>query len=226
VQLQDPVISPTSFDLVIVSGHDQLHGTNVLRARGALHRVTTNILHAAAEKLKSQVAHLPKPSIAVLIGGSNAVYHLTPKEMKPLAIQLRALVKTTGGSLLITPSRRTGVENLAVLQDVLEGTPAFIWDGEGENPYFGILGLADYILVTCDSVNMVSEAATTGKPVYVIDLPGGSPKFRRFHEAMFEGGFARPFEGVLETWAYDPLNDVGKIAERVREGIERHVSRV
>src|SRR3546814_13124599 len=75
---------------------------------------------------------------------------------------------------MVTPSRRTGPDNEAILRARLAGLPAEIWDGEGENPYFAYLGLADAILVTADSVNMVCEAASTGKPVYVIDLDGGS----------------------------------------------------
>src|SRR3546814_15726728 len=79
---------------------------------------------------------------------------------------------------MVTPSRRTGPDNEAILRARLAGLPAEIWDGEGENPYFAYLGLADAILVTADSVNMVCEAASTGKPVYVIALDGSSDKFR------------------------------------------------
>src|SRR3546814_5078500 len=90
---------------------------------------------------------------------------------------------------MITPSRRTGARNEEILRRGLAGLPAEIWDGSGENPYFGILGLADHVIVTGDSVNMVSEAASTGKPVHVVHLPnshlrGSSAKFTRFHEAL------------------------------------------
>jgi mitochondrial fission protein ELM1 len=192
-----------------------------VRTKGALHRVTPEMLAREAKNLEPRIAHLPKPRIAVLIGGSNAVYRLTPVEMAPLAAQLAALAKATGGSLLVTPSRRTGAENLALLQKALGAAPAYIWNGEGPNPYYGMLGLADDILVTCDSVNMVSEAATTGKPVYVIELPGGSAKFRRFHDSMRAGGFARPFKGVIEAWRYAPLDDVRMVAAKVREMMEQ-----
>lgn len=216
VQLQDPVIDPGHFDLVVVPEHDGLRGANVMVTQGALHRVTPEMLAVEGEKLVPQVERLPKPHIAVLIGGSNAVYRLTAKEMEPLAAQLAQLAKGTGGSLLVTPSRRTGADNLAVLQNALRDTPAFIWDGQGVNPYYGMLGLADYIVATCDSVNMVSEACTTGKPVYVIDLPGGSDKFNRFHDALRKEGFTRRFDGKLERWSYTPLDEVRRVAERVR----------
>jgi mitochondrial fission protein ELM1 len=216
VQIQNPVIDPSRFDLVVVPRHDQLTGVNVMTTRGALHRVNPEILAREAANFLPQVAHLPVPRIAVLIGGSNAVYSLTPREMKVLSEQLAALAGTEG-SLMITPSRRTGAENMTILQEALRDTASYIWDGQGPNPYFGILGLADAILATCDSVNMVSEACSTGKPVMVIDLPGGSDKFRRFHQAMRDDDMTRAFSGHIEKWDYAPLNDMRLVAERVKE---------
>lgn len=221
VQLQNPVIDPSRFDLVVVPRHDGLTGPNVMTTRGALHRVTPDMLRREAEKFLPQVAHLPSPRIAVLVGGTNAVYQLTPREMTPLTLQLAELAKKTGGGLMITPSRRTGEENLAILQAGLKHVPAFIWDGQGTNPYYGMLGLADYIFATCDSINMVSEACTTGKPVYVIDLPGGSDKFRRFHQSMRDDGLTRVFTGQLEQWSYPPLNDLQLVADRILEEIRK-----
>jgi mitochondrial fission protein ELM1 len=223
VQLQNPVIDPSRFDLVVVPRHDGLTGPNVMTTRGALHRVTPALLEREAAQLLPRIVHLPRPYICVLIGGSNAVYQLTPREMAPITEQLRAVAKASGGSLIVTPSRRTGADNLAVLQAALKDTPCFIWDGAGPNPYFGMLGVADTILVTGDSVNMVTEACRTGKPVYVIDLAGGSDKFRRFHQAMRDDGYTRQFAGDLTTWRYPPLDDMDAVTARVRMmmGIEQ-----
>lgn len=216
VQLQNPVIDPSRFDLVIVPRHDGLTGPNVMTTRGALHRVAPAMLNREAQILLPQIAGLPGPRIAFLIGGSNAVYQLTPRELTPVLSQLRDFIKQQGGSLMVTPSRRTGEANMAVLKDALTDIPAFVWDGQGHNPYYGMLALADYILVTCDSVNMLSEACTTGKPTYVIDLPGGSDKFRRFHQSLRDDGLARAFTGKLEKYVYPPLNDMQLVAERIR----------
>ncbi|MDD5586595.1 MAG: mitochondrial fission ELM1 family protein [Alphaproteobacteria bacterium] len=216
VQLQNPVIDPSRFDLVVVPRHDELTGPNVMTTRGALHRVTPEMLKSEGEKFLPQIKDLPRPWLGVLIGGSNSVYSLTPREMMPLAAQLAELAKTSGGSLIVTPSRRTGEANLAILQDSLKDVPHLIWDGTGTNPYYGILGLADAFFVTGDSVNMVSEACTTGKPVHVIELAGGSDKFRRFHQSLRDDGLTRPFMGKLEQWAYAPLNDLQLVAERVK----------
>jgi len=220
IQIQNPVINPSFFDLVAVPLHDRLKGPNVISTVGSLHRITPDKLAREAEKLLPKLAHLKLPRIAVSIGGSNAVYKLTPHEMRHIAEQLKALAKREG-SLMITTSRRTGKENLAILQEILRGTNSYIWDGQGENPYFGMLGLADAILVTCDSVNMVSEACATGKPTLVIDLAGGSEKFRRFHDSMRAAGLTRPFTGHIEKWEHAPFDDVRTVAGRVKEMLDR-----
>lgn len=221
VQIQNPVIDPSRFDLVVVPRHDMLSGPHVMTTRGSLHRVTKDMLLRESERFAPKIAALPKPYIAVLIGGTNSVYNLTPREMHLLSGQLKAIAGRDG-SLIITPSRRTGAENLKILTEALKDTPSYVWDGQGDNPYYGMLGLADSILVTCDSVNMISEACSTGKPVMIIDLPGGSDKFRRFHQAMRDDGMVRPFAGKIEKWAYQPLNDVSLVAERVQTMLEPH----
>ncbi|HXJ02483.1 MAG TPA: mitochondrial fission ELM1 family protein [Micropepsaceae bacterium] len=221
VQLQNPVISASHFDLVVVPRHDRLEGANILSTRGALHRVTPVLLLEGAERLAPKVAHLKRPYIGVLIGGANASYRLGPAEMTILGGLLAAAARAVTGSLLVTPSRRTGAENIGILKAALAHTPHDIWDGQGDNPYFGILGLADFLVVTCDSVNMVSESASTGKPVYVFDLPGGSPKFARFHQGLREEGVTRAFTGSLANYTYAPLDDVSMVAARVKALLQK-----
>jgi hypothetical protein len=152
---------------------------------------------------------------AVLIGGDNRVYRLTPSRFSALADELAALA-AAGIGLAITPSRRTGSAQMALLKARLAGLPAYVWDGTGDNPYFGFLGLADAVIVTADSVNMVSEAAATGKPVHVVALDGGSAKFARFHRAMAEAGITRPFRGTIETWSYRPLAEAARAGALIR----------
>lgn len=217
VYIQNPVLHPSYFDLVIAPEHDRLSGDHVLSTKGGLHKITPELLQSEAAKFRDMFATLPHPLVAVIIGGPNAVYRLTPDEMHKITQQLIDLTKQAGCGLMVTASRRTGEENLAILRDGLRGTPAILWDGQGANPYHGMLGLADAILVTADSVNMVTEACATGKPVHVIPLQGGSDKFRRFHAAMAATGATRPFTGQLEQWSYPPINDMPRAAERVWE---------
>jgi mitochondrial fission protein ELM1 len=216
VQLQNPVIDPKHFDLVVTPRHDRLEGGNVVSTRGALHRVRPELLKRDADRLALQVMRLERPFIGVLIGGSNGAYRFGQAEMTTLARQLASCARAMNASILVTPSRRTDENVLRTLEIELLRVPHYIWDGRGDNPYFGLLGLADFLVVTCDSVNMVSEAATTGKPVYVFDLPGGSEKFSRFHNALRKEGVTRPFSGTVSSYTYRPLDDVDMVAERVR----------
>ncbi len=216
VQIQDPVIDPRHFDLVIVPAHDRVRGDNVIVTTGSMHRVTPAQLAEAGARHRARLAHLPEPRVAVLIGGDNAVYRLTPDRMRRLADQLAALARDHGHGLMVTPSRRTGAANEAILRKALAGLPAEIWDGTGENPYFAYLGLADAVIATADSVNMVSEAASTGKPVHIVDLEGGSAKFAAFHQTMRDAGITRPFTGALERWSYTPPDDTRRAAEEIR----------
>ncbi len=216
VHIQNPRTGPERFDLVVAPRHDHLKGASVIETLGSLGRVTPDRLARAAARLAPALAHLPRPLVAVLIGGGNRGYRLTPASMARLADDLAALAARHGAGLAVTPSRRTGADNIRVLEERLADSPAVIADLEAENPYFGYLGLADHIVVTADSANMVSEAAATGKPVHVVELEGGNAKFAEFHEAMRAAGYTRPFQGRLETWSYEPLDETSRVAAELK----------
>jgi hypothetical protein len=225
VQIQDPRFARRRADLLVVPSHDPAQGNNVLTTLGAVHRVTGARIAEAAQRLGPRFATLPRPLRAVLIGGDNKVYRLSSARFSALIDQLAALARR-GFGLAITPSRRTGEDAERLLRARLQGLPAMIWDGQGDNPYFAMLGLADAIIVTADSVSMVSEAAATGKPVYVVPLEGGSKKFARFHQAMEGAGITRPFRGEIETWSYAPPDDVARAAATIRDRLARRLAEV
>jgi len=222
VAVQDPRYARREVDLIVAPAHDPATGENVFRTLGAVHRITPARLSKGAAALAPQLQTLPRPLVAVLLGGANRVYRASDALFAALLDQLAALAKA-GYGLAITPSRRTGAANEALLRQRLAGFPAYIWDGTGDNPYFGLLGLADAVLVTADSVSMVSEAAATGKPVHVIDLEGGSAKFTRFHRALHDAGITRPFNGAIESWRYAPPDDTARAAAEIRRRLARHL---
>ena len=214
-QIQDPGIGRDAFDLMVVPEHDRLRGTRVITSKGALNRVTAEKL-AAARRRFPELASLPRPILGVLIGGANRAYSFGLDRLGQIADAIAASVQETGGSVVLTPSRRTGDAGLALLRERLQGLPAAIWDMTGDNPYYAYLAAADAFLVTADSVSMISEAAATGKPVHVIGLDGGDAKFARFHRAMQEAGITRPFAGRVESWAYPPLDDTARAGAALR----------
>jgi uncharacterized protein len=214
-QIQDPGIGRSEFDLSIVSEHDQVRGPRVVVTQGAVHRVTPTRLAAERGRFPG-LAGMPRPILAVLIGGSNKAYRLTLSRVAEIADSVALILRQRGGSALVTPSRRTGARGVALLQERLAGLPAAIWDGAGENPYFAYLAFADAFLVTADSVSMISEAAATGKPVHIFDLDGGNAKFARFHQIMRNAGITRPFTGQIEEWSYPVPDDTARAGARLR----------
>ncbi len=219
VHLQNPKLRLDRFDLVIAPRHDAISGANVVTTRATLHGLTPESIAGAAQDWAPRLHHLKRPLVAVLIGGSNRRFELTAERVGTLAGELRALVRDHDFGLAVTPSRRTGAANTALLQAELGPAGAFIWDGVAPNPYLGLLALADFILVTQDSVSMISEAIGTAKPVYWIALPGKSRRLQRFVDELTADGVLREFRGrqtPLETWSYTPPDDTARAAAEIR----------
>jgi uncharacterized protein len=223
-QIQDPRVRRSEFALIVAPEHDRLRGPRVIVTRGAVHRVTAARLEAERGRFPT-LAALPRPIIAVLIGGSNKAYRLTLQRLAAIADALAALLSENGGSLLLTPSRRTGERGTALLRARLGALPGEIWDGSGDNPYFAYLALADALLVTADSVSMITEAAATGKPLHILDLDGGNAKFARFHSAMRAAGVTRPFTGRIESWSYQVRDDTARAGAALRALIVTRICR-
>lgn len=223
VQLQDPRINPREFDLVIPPVHDGLESSNVLPIVGACHRVTPDRIAEEAAAFTPSLSALPGPRLAVLIGGKSKRQDISAKRARAMSEALVAAKAQTGGSLLVTLSRRTSDDARAVFREVLAPQSALFFEGEGPNPYFAMLGAADHIFVTADSVNMATEAAATGKPIHILAVDGQGGKLDAFHKSLAERGCARPFDGKVETWSYTPLLETERAAAAVLEAWSKRV---
>jgi mitochondrial fission protein ELM1 len=215
VQLQDPRVSAKYFDLVAPPRHDKLSGPNIFPIVGSPHRITPEKLAAAYTAFRLRIESLPRPRVTVLIGGKSKAFDLSPDRAVKLANDLARALDKAGASLLLTFSRRTPAPAKAILRRRLSPYPGIIWDGEGENPYFAFLAAADFIVATQDSVNMVAEAASTGRPVYIAAVDGDQWRKRLFHADLAERGVARPFQGVLEPFSYEPLRETDRLAGEI-----------
>jgi len=216
VQIQDPRVKYLEFDLIAIPQHDPSRGENIIVTTCALHKVTAKKLEEEKEKFEKKLSYLQKPRIAVLIGGSSKHYNMSVQNTEKLIEQLSSI----DASLMITTSRRTGEQNTNILRERLKGDNIFFWDGKGENPYFAFLAMADYIIVTEDSVSMTSEAISTGKPVYIAALEGGSKRIDLFHKLLKEQGYTKPFKGKLESWSYQPPNDIITVVNEIKKRIK------
>jgi mitochondrial fission protein ELM1 len=217
VQVQDPRLDPSRFDLVVAPEHDGLTGANVVSIVGSPHRITPKRLAEAAPAFAALIEPLPKPRVAVLIGGRSKAFDLTAAHAAALAERIVKAVTATGGALMLTFSRRTPLDAQAAMTERLAMLPGQIWDGTGPNPLFAFLHYADHILVTEDSANMAAEAASTGKPVHILPMVRRGPagKFDRLHAALAAQGAARPFDEQLQTWTYEPLAETERAAREI-----------
>ena len=216
--LQHPHCDTRSFDLVAAPYHDNLRGGNVIETVGAANKITPTLIKQEKEKFAHLFEKLPSPRVAVLIGGNSKTHRLTTDITVRFCNQLKSLQNIEGCSLMVTASRRTGDRNAFLLHQKLEQlNNTYFWDGKSENPYLGMLGWADYVVVTEDSVSMLCDAATVGKPIYKIGLEGRSNKFDRFYKALESRNITKPFDGTLEHWDYTPLRDADFIAQNIAE---------
>ena len=161
------------FDLVIAVPEYRLaRHPKVLHNDLSIHGVTAARLAEAAAQWAPRLAELPRPYIAVLVGGYSGPYTLDRPTAERLGRQASALAHELGGSLLVTTSARTPRSSAAALRAAIDAPAYFFqWTRQaGDNPYYGYLALADSLIVTCDSVSMLTEACATCKPVYIFDL--------------------------------------------------------
>ena len=220
VQVQHPRIDPARFDLIVVNRHDGLTGPNVVVTRTALHRATLARLAEAAAVWAPRLAHLPRPLVAVLVGGSNGRFRLDGAVAAGLGASLAGMMRADRVGLALTPSRRTSEDARAALRRAVEPGGGWVWGMQGDNPYFGLLALADAIIVTEDSVSMVSEAVATAAPVLLAALPGRSRRIRQFTRFLQEDGRLRLFAGRLDLWPVTPVDDTQAAADEMRRRLD------
>ena len=219
VIVQSPVVKNDAFDLVVAPRHDNYKHGNVLAITGALSLINAAKLASAKTQWQSTFEKMPSPRVAVLVGGNSRTHTITRDIVKKLTMQLEQLL-AKGHSVMVTASRRTPIEMQKKMSKTLSHPNLYFWDGSGDNPYQGMLAWADILLVTEDSVSMLSEAVSTGKPVYIIKMQGGSERFQRFYDYLFENDYARPFDGKIDAWTYLPPNDLDQAARKVKNLID------
>jgi len=217
VHVGRPWASLDSFDLVITTPQYRVpRRDNVLNNTLTLHSVSPERLAQARSQWADAFADLPRPHIAVITGGNSGPFTFGPEAARRLGRQASALARERGGSLLVSTSSRTGDAALTALQDAIDVPNYFYrWrSGDQANPYFGILAWADRLIVTGDSIAMLSEACATGRPVQMFDLGGmrgGEDGPRDFRV----GGL---LYALLMRWFWQPLSrDITLVHSQLHE---------
>ncbi len=210
-------------DLLAVPEHDQVPPQpNIIHTLGAPHRVTAARLIQDANQWRARLAHLPRPHIGVLVGGTAGKQVFEAAAATLLGQHISQMARDSGGSLLVTTSRRTGAAATEALVAAINA-PAYthLWTRDNpENPFFAFLGWSDVMVVTGDSTSMCSEACATGRPVYIFAPPDNTaPKHKHLHQRLYEIGYAKPLDGTFDTWNYPPLNAADMIAQAIRQRV-------
>jgi mitochondrial fission protein ELM1 len=221
VQILDPRIATRHWELVIVPDHDDRRGANVINLLGSLNPVD-DLWLAAARAAFPALGQLPRPLTTVLVGGPSRHAAFDDSTFDALATRLLALQRRDGGSVLVTTSRRTPAAVAARLRSRFAGVPGQVWSGadEGPNPYPGLLGWADRIVCTADSVNMLSEACATNVPVFVCGAAQLAGRPRRFVDALLARDRVRGFGEPLDAFAVTPLRETARVAAEVRARLQ------
>ena len=216
------LMKPDSFkgiDLVAAPAHDTLpDAANLVRTVAPLHAITPETLETARHSWEGHFGHLPKPWVALCLGGNTKRGRYHAGDWRELLSRAQQLAGT--GSLLITTSRRTPKEAIDLCETLVH-IPHLLhrWHTDKDNPYLGILALADAMVVTGDSMSMLAEAAVSGKPLFIVSANQVlQEKYVRFHQSLMDRGLARPLEPTSTlTWAPNaPLDDAGQVAYEIR----------
>ncbi len=225
IQIMNPDIGFDKFDFVIIPKHDQINESkfdNVITSIGSITNVDHNLISIEKEKFYSWFSEIKKTKIAVLVGGSSKKTKFCESSAKNLAHHLSKIANKMNATLLVLNSRRTSNEVTNTLKSELNCEfQLFDWhDLKAENPYLAILGYADFFIITGDSVSMISECCSTGKPVYIFDEKEiSSKKHRKFHQNLFANHHARKLTKntfILEDFAPKKLQETKRIASIIR----------
>ncbi|HWT10875.1 MAG TPA: mitochondrial fission ELM1 family protein [Roseomonas sp.] len=214
-----PGFAEHRFDLLVVGRHDSPPAAaNILPILGATHRMSPARLAAAREEW-GMFGELPGPRIALLLGGPPRGEGMRPETAAAIARQVVGFA----GSVLATGSRRTGVAAEAAVAEVLGDMPHHLrrWSDGGPNPYAGMLAWADAVVVTGDSVSMLSEALASTVPVFVADPGGLGARHRRLHDSIYAAGQARPLAEAPTPFTREPFDETGRVAYEIAERFYR-----
>ena len=221
IHIQDPKVSLNNFDFVIAPDHDGINGNNVLISKGAIHYLRNNELEENANYLKNK---LNKEKIVTLIvGGPNKYYNFDDKFIDQIFMKINENFIKKGFQLIFVPSMRTPQRLIDRAKNFFDEKQVII-ENVDKKAYLSSLKLSDFIVVTCDSTSMISEAAMTGKPIYVAQMPSikNNYRFNKFFELFKTLNIIKDLENSVEKWSYEKLNETNKIAKILKDKLKNY----
>ena len=219
IHIQNPKVSLTNFDFVIVPEHDGIDGNNVFVSNGAIHYVTMDEIIENSNYLKNKVQK-DKDIITLILGGPNKYYDYTDENMINIFSKIKKNLDEKNLQLIVIPSNRTPTKTIQFAKEYFNNNRLVI-ENIDKKAYLSSLALAKFIIVTCDSSSMISEAALTGKPLYVAMIPPRKrdKRFQKFRNLLESKNVIRYLENDLDIWNYEKLDETKRIAQLIKEKI-------
>ena len=222
IHIQDPKVSFENFDLIVSPEHDNLKGENIINTTGAIHylnkkEINENSKYLGIEKDKR------RELVAFVIGGPNKYFSYSEKQIFELFNKVKTLFTPDKFKIVVIPSYRTP-ENILKMAFNTFSINHHMVKSIDKKAYLSALAISNYIVVTCDSTSMISEAAMTGKPVYIAMMKSFKPtgRFKKFYSQLKDLGITRELEDRVESWSYNSLNEVNRIAPIVKAKMKKH----
>jgi len=222
IHIQDPKVSFKHFDLIISPEHDNIKGENVINTKGAIHYLTK-------KEIKENLNYLDvntdkkKQIVSFIIGGPNKYYDYSEQELHKLFTKVKTLFTPDKFKIVIIPSYRTPEEVIKKAYDAFSSNHHIVKTVD-KKAYLSSLAIADFIIVTCDSTSMISEAAVTGKPVYIAMMKPKkwNGRFKKFYSQLSNLGITKELNNVVENWSYESLNEVSRIAPLIKSKMKQN----
>ena len=217
IHIQDPKVSLKNFDFVVAPEHDDLEGENVISTKGALHYLNMKEIDENRGYLEDKI-NKNKNIITLILGGPTKYYKYTKENIQKIYSKLNNNINKKNLQLIVIPSMRTPSETIKLAKEYF-GSDHLIIDNVDKKAYLSVLSLAKFIVVMCDSSSMISEAALTGKPIYVAQIPSSKNdyRFKKFRDLFKELNIIKELNDNLETWNYERLDETNRVAQEIKK---------
>ena len=221
IHIQDPKVSLDNFDYVVAPEHDGLNGKNVLKSKGAIHYIREAELKENEFYLKSQIKK--EKIITLIIGGPNKYYDYNISDIEQIFSKVQKNFLDKNYQLILIPSMRTPIKIIEKAKNFFDNDQIIINDVD-KKAYLSSLRLARHIVITCDSTSMISEAAITGKPIYVAQMQPTKKNYRfsKFFELFKSLNIIKDLENIVDEWSYEKLNETDRISGYIKEKLKNY----
>ena len=219
IHIQDPKVSFKNFNAIVAPDHDNLKGDNIYNSKGAIHYITEAEISKARQYLVDKIKS--EKIVSLILGGPNKYYSFQSDQIIHIFNQIKSIFVSNGYKVIIIPSMRTPKEiiDLSIRE---MGSCGYVVTKVDKQAYLSSYALANYVIVTCDSTSMISEAATSGKPIFVAHMKTkrNNYRFKRFFELFKQMGITRDLGEKVETWTYNKHNEAQRIAIEIKKKIK------